>query len=331
MEFITYYDLNNDILEHIHELPQDVDLIVGVPRSGMLVAGILALYLNKPLSDLDSFRNEKIYSCGITKNTDGLSKTIDSVKKVLIVEDTVSSGKSLSQVKEKLSDLNSKFEILYYAVYVNSAKKEMVDYFAKTVDGARTFEWNYLHNQSLSRMCCDIDGVLCVDPTDEQNDDGEKYRDFIRNAPVKLRPTRKVGYLVTSRLEKYREDTEYWLKKNGIEYGELIMMDVQSAKERRSLGNHGEFKANIYSKKKDAELFIESNPWQAETIAKTSGKPAFCTDNQIFYKTESVYNLRSELKIARNKRKLGFVLILKTMMPKPIYSLFQKLYKIVRR
>lgn len=32
---------------------------------------------------------------------------------------------------------------------------------------------------SLLKTCFDLDGVFCVDPTWEENDDGEKYRKFI--------------------------------------------------------------------------------------------------------------------------------------------------------
>ena len=47
----------------------------------------------------------------------------------------------------------------------------------------------------------DIDGVLCADPTPEENDDGEKYRHFLLNAPPLFIPKVTIGTLVTSRLE----------------------------------------------------------------------------------------------------------------------------------
>lgn len=31
----------------------------------------------------------------------------------------------------------------------------------------------------LKKACLDIDGVLCVDPTPEENDDGPRYREFL--------------------------------------------------------------------------------------------------------------------------------------------------------
>ena len=36
-------------------LPGDIDLVVGVPRSGLLAANLLALYRNLPFTDLEGY------------------------------------------------------------------------------------------------------------------------------------------------------------------------------------------------------------------------------------------------------------------------------------
>ena len=69
MKFVTMAELNRDIVDNLHLIPKDIDIIVGVPRSGMLIAAMIALYLNKPLCDLNSFVQGRIYSVGMTKNT----------------------------------------------------------------------------------------------------------------------------------------------------------------------------------------------------------------------------------------------------------------------
>ncbi|MBR1728760.1 MAG: hypothetical protein IJ728_04475 [Selenomonadaceae bacterium] len=55
MNFVTFSALNNDVIKNLHKIPRDIDLVIGVPRSGLLVANILALYLNKPLISIDMF------------------------------------------------------------------------------------------------------------------------------------------------------------------------------------------------------------------------------------------------------------------------------------
>ena len=54
LNFITISMLNNTIYKNINKIPKDVDLIVGIPRSGLLVANLLALYLNIKLTDIET-------------------------------------------------------------------------------------------------------------------------------------------------------------------------------------------------------------------------------------------------------------------------------------
>lgn len=139
----------------------------------------------------------------------------------------------------------------------------------------------------LEYCCVDIDGVLCEDPSFFENDDGKRYRAFLKNAQPKLIPTRKIGYIVTTRLEKYRSETEAWLRKNCIEYDHLVMMDCRSAKERIRKGNHGVFKGEIF-KKTNCSVFIESNYEQAIEICKISGKQVFCAEKSVLITPKGV-------------------------------------------
>ena len=134
---------------------------------------------------------------------------------------------------------------------------------------------------AIENSCVDIDGVLCVDPTQEENDDGERYRFFLEHATPKIIPTRKIKYLVSSRLEKYREETENWLATNKVAYEKLFMMD-STAEERRKKGLHAVFKSEVY-KQSDCWLFIESEPWQAAHISKETGKLVYCIKDNRFY------------------------------------------------
>lgn len=134
-----------------------------------------------------------------------------------------------------------------------------------------------MHHIVLEESCIDIDGVLCLDPTDEQNNDSDAYRRFLSEALPLHRSSRRIGWLVTSRLEKYRDLTETWLKAQGIEYGRLIMLDLPSKAERQRLGTDGSFKGEFY-RNSSASLFIESEHRQALTIARLSGKPVLCLE-----------------------------------------------------
>ncbi len=128
------------------------------------------------------------------------------------------------------------------------------------------------------------DGVLCLDPTETENDDGPAYLSFLQTARRLSSPTQVIGHLVTSRLERYRPETEAWLKQHDIRFGKLHMLDVPTAAERRRLNLHGRFKTGIYRGLDDALLFIESEPDQAREIAESSGKPVLCFATQELFR-----------------------------------------------
>jgi uncharacterized HAD superfamily protein/hypoxanthine phosphoribosyltransferase len=283
-------DLNQIILKRLNILPKDFDLIIGVPRSGMLPANLLALYLNKPFTDIHSFINGHIFKAGAR----GQFFDIKDYKKVLVVDDSIASGSAMIECKESLKHLTSDFSISYCAIYVIPGKEKMVDYYFEVVPLPRYFQWNIMNHTSLEKACFDIDGVLCVDPTEDQNDDGPKYIDFILNAPPLFIPGAKIGTIVTSRLEKYRKETETWLEANRVKYNDLVMLDLPDKEARQKANSHGDHKAKAYLAKPYV-LFVESDLSQAIQINRISKKPVLCTENfEMIFDAESVlYNLKS--------------------------------------
>ncbi len=290
MNYRSIADMNRIILRRLHILPRDFDLIVGVPRSGMLPANLLALYLNKPYTDIHSFLNGRIYSAGERgKNFD-----LKNVRKILVVDDSVASGSALKEVKDLLAPVSETYTLQFCAVFIAPGREKGVDYFFETVPLPRCFQWNVFNHSLLSKACFDIDGVLCPDPTPEQNDDGEKYRAFLLNTPPLFIPGSKVGAIVTSRLEKYRPETERWLKQHRIQYDQLVMLDLPDMAARQKANSHSEHKARVYQSGAWS-LFVESDDQQARAINQLTGKPVLCTaDFEMVFNSESLlYNLKS--------------------------------------
>lgn len=290
MNYRTIADLNQVILKRLSILPRDIDLIVGIPRSGMFPANLLALYLNLPVTDLGSFINGHIYKAGER----GQFIDIRQFKKVLIVDDSIASGSAMLKCKEEVRPLEKMFDIKYGAIYVIPGKEHLVDYVFDRVPLPRYFQWNILNHTILEKACVDIDGVLCVDPTAEQNDDGERYVDFLLHAQPLYIPGATIGTLVTSRLEKYRKETEIWLKNNQVKYKKLVMLDLPTKEARQKANCHASHKAEEY-KASHYVLFIESSPTQALEINRITQKPVLCTENfEMIFNAQSVfYNIKS--------------------------------------
>jgi uncharacterized HAD superfamily protein len=196
--------------------------------------------------------------------------------------------------REQLRHLEDRFLIEYCSIYVAPGKERSVDYYFEVVPLPRYFQWNIFNHTSLEKACFDIDGVLCVDPLPEENDDGPRYKQFLQTAAPLFLPGARIGTLVTSRLEKYRNETESWLRKNGVRYNQLVMLDLPHMEARRQANNHAIHKAKTYASGQYT-LFVESDPGQAADINLLTKKPVFCTARfEMVYHSESLtYNLKS--------------------------------------
>jgi len=280
MEFRSVADLNHDIVASLHKLPKDIDVVVGIARSGMLPASIIALALNSPLAEMRSFSTGKLLGTGGTRKSPRSNMTFDDVRHALIVDDSIHTGTSLQEARALLAPLAGQMKFTFCAIYAADATTVGDELTLVHLPQPRVFEWNVMHHPILNRACVDIDGVLCLDPTPAENDDGQAYLNFLGEATARPIPTTRISELVTSRLEKYRPETEAWLKKHKIEYDKLVMLDLPSAEERRRLGAHASFKGQHY-RKSTASIFIESELRQAEEIANISGKPVLSIEGPV--------------------------------------------------
>jgi len=279
MQFRTFEDLHRTIVKNLHKVPADVDLIIGIPRSGLMAANILAIHLHLPVTDLNRFLEGKTISSGDRLN--GVEKDSGTFKHALVVDDSLHTGKAMKRTMSKLCGSLSDTRFTTAAVYINPASVTESDIYFEQCPVPRVFEWNIMNHQYLEHACVDIDGVLCADPTPDENDDGENYIRFLESAKPLLRCRKKIGYLVTNRLEKYRSHTENWLLRHGIKYNQLIMQNLPDQETRRKLNNYGRYKAEAYVKFDHTKIFIESSYRQAREIADISGKMVYCVDKRI--------------------------------------------------
>ena len=291
------------IRSNIALIPDDIELIVGIPRSGMLPATLLSVYLNLPLTDSISLLSDNSHGTATRNyriNSEKNSTDIRDYNRILVIDDSCYSGRSIYEVKQQMETMpDCNTEIVYACVYVTPQAVSCVDLYFEIVPQPRLFEWNIMNHDIIYRSCFDIDGVLCVDPTEEQNDDGEKYIEFLQTAKPLWIPKFEIGVLVTSRLEKYRSYTEKWLNDHGVKYQNLVMLDLASKEERIRMGAHAVFKANVYSRITETVLFYESDPGQAKYIAEATGKAVYCVGDNSFYDeiqgVDKYYETKKEL------------------------------------
>lgn len=283
MNYKRYEDLSNCIRRNIWKIPQDVDLIVGIPRSGMIPSLMIAELLNKRCTDIDSFLDGRILSCG------GRGSLIDNneITKVLILDDTVFGGGAMKRARQKVSSLADKYEILFGCIYAEGVNaKSLVDiYFEDNyVPGPHwLYEWNILHHyESISKNSIwDIDGLMCKEPPFDT--DREAYEKYLPEAIPMIIPTTQIGAVVTYRLEQYRQVTEKWLKDNGIDYRHLYMFNAPDRDTRGRMESPEKYKARIYANAPWASLFFESSKSQAVKIHELTGKSVFSYEDGKLY------------------------------------------------
>jgi adenine/guanine phosphoribosyltransferase-like PRPP-binding protein len=280
IRFVTSAQFQRDILSLIAQIPPDITAIAGVARSGLSAATMLSMYLHLPMITIRQTMHD-IVDTGNGWRLGG-SHHIDPKKgKILVVDDTVMTGNSLKAIEPLIRSQVG--QAVYAAIYVNPNATKKPDIWAVDLPWPHILEWNVFNSILSPSAAMDFDGILCRDCPHGSDDDGPKYLEFIRNAGPLYVPRRcPVPLIVTARIEKYRAETEAWLRRHGIAWHKLVMHPAKTLRERER-DNIPAYKAKHYkawaSKHQPAPgpvMFFESEDRQAREIARLSGMLTVC-------------------------------------------------------
>lgn len=284
INFKSYEDFYKDIVAWERTLPK-FDAVCGVPRSGLIPATYIATRRNLRMVELCRLMADPVNIIArspLRSNNPVMRETRPFKNRLLIVDDTTSDkGVTFQSIRDQLDSCDHDLAVTYAAVY-KAENSKFADLSYETISQPRMFGWNWFRHWNLQKSMVDCDGVLCEDwkHRPEQADDPE-FEDHVRNARPLYIPDNPVQAVVTSRIEKYREATEGWLKRHGVRYNALVMHPAKTPEQRRQMSDHAERKARVYAKgfkSKETMLFIESDEKQAKKIAELTKKPVLCTD-----------------------------------------------------
>jgi hypothetical protein len=269
--FLTTADLARDTLALIPALPPDLDAIVGIARSGVIPAGLLAAHLHLPLFSIAQSSRE-VLDLGHGGRLDaGRGKPL---RRVLLVDDTVAHGRAMARCAPAVRSRFAPARLLRAAVYVHPENRRAVDLAGRLYPMPHFLEWNLWNAGHGEWMACDFDGILCEDIAPRDDDDGPRYAALLAGIRPKYLPRRRpVRLIVTGRLEKWRALTEEWLRRWGIRWQELLMHPGELG--ARTFDSIVRLKADAYAASRCA-TFVESDPGQARRIAELSGRPVVC-------------------------------------------------------
>lgn len=294
MLYISFNDLVNDIRNNFYKIRNfegDSQFcgVLGVPRSGMIPASIIAEMLNVGFASVNEFI-EKDFDAFNNHGARLLNKFNTERKKILVIDDTCYYGNSLKRTKNLLQPLSDKYEFVFMCVYLEGPLNTMTpDLFLRDIREVTLkseikialYEWNIMHHSQESCLY-DIDGVIFLDPPDERNT--EDYIEYIKNpTPLFIPSTEKPLTFCTYRLVKYYDITLNSLLKQGIKSSKMHMFNSDDYFERQKTPSYL-FKSYVYSKvEPDKKIFIESDDVQAYLIHENTKKAVFCTTTNKMY------------------------------------------------
>ncbi len=279
MNYRSIAELNDTVVRWTAALPSDIELVVGVPRSGLLVANLLSMYLNLPMTDVDGLVSGRVLRAGARYKGESGSTLLSRPRNVLVVDDSVSYGGQMGRVRREIADADLPHRIDYAAVYITPEARDerLVDHFCEVVARPRVFEWNLMHNQSLlARSCISIEGVLCpLDSAFESAGEEASSSGLDGVEPLWI-PDHPVGWLLSTQSEASRPRTEDWLASHGVDYTRLVMRGEHEGWSERAGEKDVWFKAEIYESS-GADILIDGSLEVCCKVASLLGKPAYCT------------------------------------------------------
>ena len=259
--FVTTRQLVDDAMALASGLPSPAR-VIGIARSGMIPASVIATLLGAELWSIDQ-HSLQLEQLGTGTRMQGVVVAGGTI----LIDDSVWSGNAMRRC---LAAVRGSFgpDVLALAVY---GPRQVPDVGVRVHKryANHWFEWNLANAPFVDRLAWDMDGVLCRDFTVEEDDDGDRYLATMRSMSPTVHRPRKPITIVTARLERYRQETLSWLERQGIPVARLIMGPWATKREREASDVWG-WKA-AQCRGLGVSMFIESSSVGASVIAAQAG------------------------------------------------------------
>lgn len=253
LPWLTYADLCRDSKILARKLSgRGIDGVVGIARSGVLPAAIVAQNLHVPLFVFSPKSSSVTYIGGGSR----LEESFPSPDRLVLIDDTCASGQSLAYASNVTGIGRGA------VVYTTAAAAPRLFAYARILDLPHILEWNFWNSLYVSCVTTDLDGVLCPDPTEEDVADEERYRRWAENVQPWEGPRRSpVLAIISARPEWLRDITTRWLAKHGFKYKELILAPEFTRDWRSQI----DWKAKVLEEKRPL-IYIESSREIADAL-----------------------------------------------------------------
>lgn len=270
LRFRGIADLHQVIQSSTYKLPK-LDLLVAIPRSGLLPATILSDLLDLPLTDIDGLREGYLLrdAPSVPEPRDP-GRVVEEATQILVIDDSIGHGTQLATTRQALVGLDPAKALHYAAVYVTPESMDSVDIAFEELPWGRYFGWNAMHRASLEDCCLDADGLLWLQGVS-----------FVADTPESAiwKPTKPVGHILTNRSAEERPAMERWLSEQQIQFGTLTMTGTAGRDASRESDDEIRAKSRAY-RNLDSKMLISLSYPVSKRLAHASGKPVLCVSAQ---------------------------------------------------
>jgi hypoxanthine phosphoribosyltransferase len=271
--YITTERLAADTVRLARELPADIDLVVAIPRSGLIPGSVLAATLHAPLHTV---RGTRVQHAGHGARLDREKHQALEPRHVLIVDDTAARGRAMTAALPVVARAFPRARVTRAVIYSHPAGRHAVDLCAAILPGPHYLAWNWANAGHGASMAMDFDGVLCEDCPGGSDDDGERYARFLATTrPLAWPRRRPIHTIITARHRRYEGQTRDWLGRHGLAVDHLVMRDWDLDPATPFAQQIAAWKA-LHLSRTGLPLMAESCPIQAEAIARLTGKAVLC-------------------------------------------------------
>lgn len=267
-KFISTDQLVRDTQRLLAQIPTDLSGVVGIPRSGMVPATIVAMSLHLPLF---TYTHNNLFNVGSGAR---LNVRSPALARMIVIDDTVCTGNTIKRAKKFFGTTAH-----YAAVYVRPNYDSAVDFYADKLNLPHFLEWNLFNSIHIAKMAFDMDGVLCEDFSEDIGDD---EKDMLNRRPLYLPRKEKIPLIITARMERHRDVTEAWLDKHGVQYDRLVMGSWKTEEERLRPHEIARYKSAHFANS-GLVTYVESHPSLAKQIAQMTRRQVICPTIRAVY------------------------------------------------
>lgn len=262
LRFVRTAELAGDVALLCSLLPTKIVGVIGVARSGLLPATLVAMQQHLPLWIVRQDSEDVVFAGHGFRlgNRDPRSSKLGGQPppgKLLLVDDTSMTGNSVRHALQIVGQHWPGRKVLSAVVYRNPASVSDPDYWVHDLPAPHFLEWNLFNSIHLDKTAFDFDGVLTHDGTQH---------------PQYLPRKGTIPLIVTGRSERLRLPSQAWLTKHGVRVKRMVMFSGETPSDPLAIAR---YKAG-YWKESRLDYFVESDPQQARELARLVKRPVIC-------------------------------------------------------